>query len=554
MTSGATSSSYECVNTHDMELRTHIAPRVLDTCRTVARRAAGASWLLWLVLAAALAAGLFALDHSPVGVFYDDAMYVVLGKSIASGHGYRYLNLPGAPVATHYPPGYPLLLAVLWRVAPAFPANVLLFKIANVAFGALTALGTYAFAHRVMRLPRGVAAAGAIVGTVSLPALYLGSMVLSEPMFVALLMPLLSIAERGMETPRSTRRAVVLGAALGALALVRSIGILAVPSVCLVMIRRRRLREALCLAIASAIVLAPWFWWVHHFDAALPAVLRGAYGSYSRWLVDAIRDGGPAFVRQTIVLNASMIYGIVARTFAARPNTIFDLVTVVTLVTLAAVGAAAARRRIPVTLIFLALYFGLVLVWPFPPVRFVANLWPLLVLFPLGGAWTLWRGDAGAPLAVWSRRGVLAAAAAVAISLVIVTGEGYRDRAWSGLARFQTARIAPKLAWAARRTRASDVVATEDEVAVYLYTRREAVPVSTFTGRQHVVPQTVAQRARALAEIASLYRPSFIVVGTQEDLDAVTALAARTHAEYVRSLAIPGSEIFVNVRRPDQQP
>src|SRR5260221_3554784 len=78
-----------------------------------------------------LAVGLLVLDHYAVGVFHDDAMYVILARSIATGQGYRYLNLPGTPVASHFPPGYPLLLALLWRVAPAFPHHVPLFQAGN---------------------------------------------------------------------------------------------------------------------------------------------------------------------------------------------------------------------------------------------------------------------------------------------------------------------------------------------------------------------------------------------------------------------------------------
>src|SRR5512142_216136 len=84
-------------------------------------------WLGWLVALCAVIAGVHAMTPSPVGVFYDDAMYVALGKAIAHGQGYAYLNLPDAPAATHYPPIYPLLLALLWRIAPSFPAHVVLF-------------------------------------------------------------------------------------------------------------------------------------------------------------------------------------------------------------------------------------------------------------------------------------------------------------------------------------------------------------------------------------------------------------------------------------------
>ncbi len=64
------------------------------------------------------------LTGSLVGVFYDDGIYLALGRSLAEGHGYRLLYLPGAPGAVHYPFLYPLLLAALSKLAPAFPADV----------------------------------------------------------------------------------------------------------------------------------------------------------------------------------------------------------------------------------------------------------------------------------------------------------------------------------------------------------------------------------------------------------------------------------------------
>ena len=59
----------------------------------------------------ALVVGVAVTDNYHVGVFHDDSMYVILARSLATGEGYRYLNLPGAPEATHFPPGYPALLA-----------------------------------------------------------------------------------------------------------------------------------------------------------------------------------------------------------------------------------------------------------------------------------------------------------------------------------------------------------------------------------------------------------------------------------------------------------
>ncbi|MEQ8764688.1 MAG: glycosyltransferase family 39 protein [Planctomycetota bacterium] len=57
----------------------------------------------------------------------DSAEYVLLARSLAGGHGYRDLYLPGAPAHTQYPFGWPLLLAPLqWLPGDGFLAAHLL--------------------------------------------------------------------------------------------------------------------------------------------------------------------------------------------------------------------------------------------------------------------------------------------------------------------------------------------------------------------------------------------------------------------------------------------
>ncbi len=74
----------------------------------------------------AIAVGLAVVDALPVGVVADDSFYVILARALASGEGYRYLNVPGHPAATHFPPGYPALLSLLSLVVP-FPASIIVF-------------------------------------------------------------------------------------------------------------------------------------------------------------------------------------------------------------------------------------------------------------------------------------------------------------------------------------------------------------------------------------------------------------------------------------------
>lgn len=75
----------------------------------------------------------------------DNAVYLILAKSIAQGKGYLNLYLPGAPAHTQYPFGFPLLLAsVVWIVGGV---NVIAAKLLVL----LTGIGATCFAYGICR-------------------------------------------------------------------------------------------------------------------------------------------------------------------------------------------------------------------------------------------------------------------------------------------------------------------------------------------------------------------------------------------------------------------
>src|SRR5206468_5588963 len=136
------------------------------------------------VLAAALVSAVAAsiVAPYPVGIFHDDGVYLVLAKAIAGGSGYRYLHIPGAPFATHYPPVYPLFLALLLKVAGPFPQSMTLLLLANAALLGLVAWGSARFAIRQLGWPSVAATGFALVGALSLPLIQLATLIMSEVM------------------------------------------------------------------------------------------------------------------------------------------------------------------------------------------------------------------------------------------------------------------------------------------------------------------------------------------------------------------------------------
>jgi len=504
-----------------------------------------ATWLPWLAAVITLIAAMHAIEPLPIGVFYDDAQYLVLAKSLATGQGYRFLNLPGAPLATHFPPGYPAFLSLLWRVAPSFPENVALFKFANAFLIAAVAGLVTEFGRRVLALPRPLAAVAAVAGAATIPSLVLSSAIMSEPLFLALLLPLLWWCERVTDRvdAHRLRTAALLGVAVGALTLVRTHGIALVPAIGFAYLARRRRRETLAFAGAAMVTLAPWFFFVATHNDALPPLVRGAYGSYTAWLVEGWRSEGWHLLAVTLPDNVATFWMSIVRSIVPAMHPVVDLVVGGIYTVLAAFGIARCWRRARVTTVFLACYLGIVIVWPFSPLRFVWAIWPLLMLLPAAGLVSAWESSL-----VMQRRSyrpaIVTAGLLLAAAILAFNVRGYANAWWSSNARFHARRVVPQLSWVARLTEPNDVVASDAEAAVYLYTGRRAVPITTFTAAEYARERTLVQETSVVTRLLDAYRPRYVLATSPHVIDALVQVAKKRPTTVVRVNSVGNGVVY----------
>src|SRR5688572_6117388 len=467
---------------------------------------AGGERLVPFALAAlALVLIVVSIGPFPVGVFQDDGIYAVLARSLATGEGYRFLNLPGAPNATHFPPLYPLFLAGLWKLSPSFPANVTLFKFANAILVALSAWLAWRFARRQAGMNHWAAALSVGAFTACAPVVLLGVMVMSEPMFLAALFPVLVACERAAETG-SRRDALVAGVAGGALALVRTLGVVAIPATALVLAWRRRWLAAVLVLVAGAAVLLPWQLWVAAHAAEVPAVLAGKYGSYAGWLAEGVKAGGIPFVVGLIQVNLSQVVSLGWETFGVNlmPAPVRWSVTIVATLLFAA-GWWRLVHRAPVAAWTVALYLALVMAWPFAPARFTWAIWPIIgVTFGLAieGMFS-WRPAGN--LRVAARRAGLVAASLLAIGYVRYNYVGVTGGWWTRVQSSVADRAKPLAEWVVANTTEDAIIATDDDVMIHLYTGRRAIPNGTFTPQEHITPQTPSFATETLRTILRAY-------------------------------------------------
>ena len=478
-----------------------------------------------VVFAVVLLVGILTISPWPVGSFEDDGIYTVLARSLASGDGFRFTNLPGSPNATHYPPGYPFVLSLLWRASPGFPENLAMLKFANAIFLALAALGTWSYARSRLAMSTVAAGAAAVLSTISIVVLFVTGLVLSEPLFLALLMPALLFAERSAESG-DTRDAVVAGVFLGALALVRTLGALGILAAVVILLAQKKLRAALVLAAVAAIAVLPWqVWQSLHADEIAP-VLLGKYGAYGQWLRDGYAAGGLSFAFDVIARNVQGIVSMNGYMFMPFRVDWLRVTAFMVAAGLCVAGAATLVRRVPVTALFLGVYFLTILVWPFDANRFLWAIWPLLVLAVWHGVARLWSWQITPARLAMLRPVLLDLNLLPATGFLVYNVRGYRGAWWASIPRDAAQQAAPVVEWVARYTHPTDVIATERDLVVHLYTGRRATPVTTFLPSQRVRPLTDTEDLEAMRQILSAYAPRFVIVTAQQSITSAESLVA----------------------------
>ena len=423
------------------------------------------------------------ITGSLVGVFYDDGVYLALAKSLAEGHGYHLLYLPGQPGAVTYPFLYPLFLAGLWKLAPAFPASVALFKAANaVLLGLFAALFVLYLRRRLGGRTWPLAILVAASATV-LPLVLVATVLFSEPLFLVMLIAACWVADAAREHP-ARRTALLLALAAGLLAgaatLTRALGLALVVAVPLSLLLARRLQAAAVAAAAGLACVAPWFAWLLAHRGDLDPLLVANYGTYT----DILRQAGWGAVAPAGVAAMTMPLGAVA--LAPLHGWLRFFFGVPALVVLVA-GFAPTLQRAPALGWTLLGYLGIVLAWPFRPDRFLWAVWPFLALVFALGARRLWlRARAAGPPVAAARWCVAATVAAVVVGYTYYQVRGYRRGDVADIQDRISASFAEVLPWIRLATPPDAVIATGDEALVWLYTGRRAVPwaVWRYRGRE----------------------------------------------------------------------
>jgi hypothetical protein len=314
-----------------------------------------------------------------LGAYHDDAVYLVSAKALASHSGYRILSLPEKPFQTKYPPVFPLLLSMIWRLDPHFPEN--LPKVTALCWSLLP---LYVFlVFRVLRqwgLSRSEAAGICVLTALSPHVVLSGLMTMSELAFGVLLMVTLLLLERSMTGPR-VAMAALAGMAGGLAFLTRTQGIALLIGATVVLLWRRRWLQAAIFSLVFGVLAAAWFLWTHThaYTGADPVTIY--YVDYARFYLASVHASDiPRFVQANLDSMATAT----ARLLFATSG--LDLASRMFAWVVAIAAASGIRRMVARSgqihfAMFSLLSFLMFVAWNWPPnERYLLPLWPAIAV------------------------------------------------------------------------------------------------------------------------------------------------------------------------------
>src|SRR5580704_1562478 len=319
------------------------------------------------------------------GLFHDDGIYLVTAKSLAEGTGYKIVSLPSAIPQTKYPPVFPVLLAGVWKIFPHFPENTFALKLVPL----LSMLGwmwlSYILLRRISGSPT-VCRCIILLTAASPTVVYFSVTLLSEMTFGCLLSAALLLLTCLHEEETSRARTVLLASVLtSATILTRMAGLPLVFAGALPLLLRRKTRQAVMYLLTTVAMLLPWLAWARHAHPP-PNSLEAYYSgsNYESWNLFANFTWRQ---RMTVVLhNLILMLGspgfLMAGMHPLGWGAVLWLLLVLSLAFFTVYGLflCLSKGITPLNL-FVLFYAALILLWVFPPVRFMIPLLPLLLYF-----------------------------------------------------------------------------------------------------------------------------------------------------------------------------
>ena len=411
-----------------------------------------------------------------LGAFQDDSLYVTTAKSLAEGRGYRILSLPGEPYMTKYPPLYPFLLSLVWRLDNQFPQNLrwvmLIQWLIWLAF--LTTL--YLTARFLAKDNNLLIHTTLLLAAVAPAFVYLSASIMAESLFAALV--LTSIVTLGADAKTTKTQAFWAGCAAGAAFLTKSAALPLIAAGLLSLALRKRWVQGVLYALPTVGSLVAWRHWTHTHRLETNDVNLLYYLDYVEFYKHTTAFSDLLLLVNT---NVSALIESVGRLVVFTEHDYKPIRLVLVVVGMfASYSTVVYLRRTKSSYIqwFFLLYCIQSLLWNYPPnERF---LFPLLIVFIAGSL-------AGVKQLLERWAGFWVKSVLLTVWIVTITGWG-ASKTLLYLPTFvnthgmRQQRIACFADWARDHIAAEDAVVAYRDADLYLYSGVKGIRLQRLPG------------------------------------------------------------------------
>jgi len=444
----------------------------LQTMLRCIRQSLPVGMLLSICVACSGLLSLTRFTSIPVGAFFDDARYIVLAESMATGHGYRLINFPHAPIETAFPPGWPLLLTPF--VTLTADNFILLKLLALVLWLACIPLMYTLFALRLQK-PHAIGLTVLIASNALL--IGMAGTVMSEAayLFCSLLALYLFETWRQRAAPQRLMMLVAVMAVTLFAITIRTIGVALLAALLVYLLRSLRWRQVGPIAGVLLLGALPLAWFNAQRGGAL--IFSPLYQTHVTYVSAHV-----GYFARVWEHAATIPYRTIATAFV--PMIHFDKVSQELapllnglygggVLLLAGWGFLLALRRFRITELYVLFYVAILYVWIVYTGELRVRL--LIPLIPFGYFYLLGAFLWGVRRWRWHTVRAMPALPMVVLGLVLFLNLSDNAYAWLNPTRERVPDLSSGTTWVRRYAPADAILMSVNPVPDYLYAQRRTL-------------------------------------------------------------------------------
>lgn len=411
-------------------------------------------FLLAIILASAVLA-LLRFDSLQIGTSYDDAKYIILAESLASGEGYQLINFPRPQIERNFPPGWPLMLAPFTL---AFPKNYDALKVVSLVLWLASIFLVYKLFSKRLTSPY----IEILTALVALNPLLVGTSatVMSESAY--LFFSLLALLAFDKTDEKKTGWLILAIFLVFYTQQIRSIGIALTISLLIILFLSRRFKE-LGMSVVIFVVGFSIQSWIN---------LRNGGTVISSGYEAQVLSGSVAEKLGQVFANASgyfneVLSGALLPIFGTRLDTMFGwLFILLNIAILLLLVLGLLKLKLEWMHIYFVIYVAGILAFWNPQVgsvkaRFLIPILPLLYFYFLSGLKWLTRENSRIVMGV-----------AFGVALVLLA-RNLQD--WRSPIREQMTDLSLGTSWVAEYAPADAIVMVNEPVPAYVHVQRKTI-------------------------------------------------------------------------------